>query len=79
MNWIKQSDREPTIKDLPFVTFDGKDYELWEDSDWFSELTDDDKAEYPEFMPLEPPHYEIKDTRHVNFEIKKSTATILRK
>ena len=58
MEFITQSEREPTMDDLPFVTymkvrFDI--YELWDDDDWFHELTDKDRAEWTHWMPLNKP------------------------
>ena len=55
MNWIKQSDQEPTEKDLPFLTWDGYDYEFWEDVDWFDELTEKERLMWTHWIPLQPP------------------------
>ena len=51
--WQDMNKWEPEIKHLPFVTFD-KDgnYELWEDSDWFQELTDKDKSKYVKWISV---------------------------
>lgn len=41
MDWIRIGFKaEPEIKDLPFITY-GKytGFEVWEDSDWFQELS----------------------------------------
>jgi len=55
--WIKMSDREPTIKDLPFVTYEeiSEDIELWEDSDWFQELGEEERLQYTHWMPITKP------------------------
>ncbi len=55
--WIKQTgpETEPTWDDMPFLTWDGKNYELWEDSDWFHELDDDDRAKRTDWVKLIPP------------------------
>jgi len=55
--WISIKDRLPEIKDLPFVTIDEFDtYDIWEDSDWFDEIQENDKLSYQYWMPLlEPP------------------------
>ena len=65
--WIKQSDREPTMKDLPFITY-GKSLsrfpksevimetqDLWEDTDWFFELTEAERLEWVYWQPVVPP------------------------
>lgn len=38
-------DKLPDKKDLPFMTFGGGAYEIWDDSDWFDELTLEEKLE----------------------------------
>lgn len=66
-SWIKQSDREPTMKDLPFITF-GKKLshfpksralqevrDIWEDSDWFQELTEVERLEWVYWQPFVSP------------------------
>ena len=58
MEWIKMSEQEPIIKDLPFIAFDGdmyNKYEVFEDSDWFEELTEKDRLEYSHWMPITNP------------------------
>ena len=63
MYWTKQSDQEPTEKDLPFITYQRKvfihdrdvfynEYELWNDTDWFFELEEKDRLEWVYWMPL---------------------------
>lgn len=65
MKWIKQSEKEPTEMDLPFVTY-GKRLkispevifnvqELWEDLDWFYELEEEERLEWKYWMHLEKP------------------------
>lgn len=48
---------EPTMKDLPFLTRKktkfGYSYDLWEDTDWFDELTDKDRLEWEDWHRLE--------------------------
>lgn len=58
MKWISIKDREPEIKDLPFVTrmilpSGGREYELWEDSDWFDELDEADRLGHDFWFPLQ--------------------------
>ncbi len=63
--WIKQSDQEPTTKDLPFMTYGMKieaapnmyfnEYEIWEDSDWFQELTENERLSWVFWRKLDPP------------------------
>ena len=58
MEFITQSEREPTMDDLPFVTYmkiSFDMYELWDDTDWFYELNDKDRAEWTHWMPLKKP------------------------
>ena len=52
MEWISLKDRTPEIKDLPFVTKEGENFELWDDSDWFCELTEKEQLEWDYFLPL---------------------------
>lgn len=51
MEWILISNRLPTFDDLPFVTVetDGKTIELWEDSDFFQELTENEQLDFKAF------------------------------
>lgn len=65
--WIKQEDKEPTEKDMPFVTFGVKlshfpksdafneFWQFWDDSDWFMELTEEERLEWVYWMPLKKP------------------------
>ena len=56
--WIKMSDREPMIKDLPFLTYYRTQvgpFELWEDSDWFQELGEEERLQYTHWMPITKP------------------------
>lgn len=58
MEWIKMADQEPEIEDLPFVTFKKelhKVYELWEDTDWHSELTEKDRLEWTHWCKVRGP------------------------
>lgn len=42
--WNLMKNGQPEEKDLPFVTYDGVNHvELWDDTDWFFELTDKEK------------------------------------
>jgi len=66
-DWIKKKDQEPTKKDLPFITFGKKlnnfpksniineVYDLWDDSDWFLELSNEEKFEWVYWKRLIPP------------------------
>lgn len=54
-DWVNIKDREPTIKDLPFVTYLNKVWELWEDSDWFQELSENERLEHKCWLPLTKP------------------------
>jgi len=69
MEWIKQSSREPTHRDMPFVTylrvinFHGEDleyeeYDFWDDTDWFFELTEEERQEWKYWCPLTKPNKE---------------------
>lgn len=67
MNWIKLEDRMPTEDDLPFITHSYKlekfpdsgitfEYvELWEDSDWFLELTEQERSLWVYWTPIIDP------------------------
>jgi hypothetical protein len=59
MNWIKQSEQEPTEDDLPFITymsdFGADQFELWEDSDWFQELSESERLEWEQWAPVKAP------------------------
>ena len=55
MNWIKQSDQEPTMNDMPFVTHDGTHTDLWDDTDFFFELTEKERLSWTWWMKLEKP------------------------
>ncbi len=77
MNWTNFINQEPTPKDLPFVCIDkiGMFSEVWDDTDWFSELTDEDKAEWVywtklEDMPEAPPIGEIKEKQVPEFSLE---------
>lgn len=53
MKWIKFIDQEPEINDLPFVTSDNmRLLDVWEDTDFFDELTDDDRGTFVWWMSL---------------------------
>jgi hypothetical protein len=49
--WISMR-TDPEIKDLPFITKQGKNYELWEDSDWFEELSDKERLDWDGWVSL---------------------------
>ena len=55
MDWIKQSDREPTMDDMPFLTHDGDHVDLWDDSDWFFELSERERLSWIYWMPITKP------------------------
>ncbi len=48
MIWIKFRNQDPEPKNLPFVWRSKKGLfsEVWDDTDWFNELTDVDKSEW---------------------------------
>lgn len=52
--WISiKEERLPEFKDLPFITKGaGGEFELWEDTDWFDELTEKEQLEWESFMIL---------------------------
>ena len=69
--WISLKDKEPDIKDLPFITYNVIRYEseIWDDVDWFSELTDEDKSDWTHWLKLPKlPHYldHIKSIKDIN-------------
>ena len=54
--WIDLKTQLPTPKDLPFITEDfDKFYEVWEDSDYFDELTDNDRDLFVKWKPINQP------------------------
>ena len=54
--WIHFKTQLPTKKDLPFITEDfDKFYEVWEDSDYFDELTDNDRDLFVKWKPINQP------------------------
>lgn len=67
MKWTKLEDKEPTEKDLPFITYGMKlsnwpnaptfikEMEVWEDTDWFFELTSEDRSEWIWWKKLDFP------------------------
>jgi hypothetical protein len=66
-DYIKLEDRMPTEKDMPFVTYGEKlsrwpdvnsfieRHEIWDDTDWFFELTDADRDEWIWWAPMNFP------------------------
>lgn len=48
---------EPTMKDVPFLTRKetkfGYSYDLWEDTDWFAELSDKERLSWQHWHKLE--------------------------
>lgn len=67
MKWIKLEEQTPTEKDMPFMTYGQKlanwpkiatfheHYEIWDDSDWFFELDDQERNEWIWWAKLEFP------------------------
>lgn len=59
--WIETAEQLPTIKDLPFVTaekglYKGQwIYELWDDTDFFDELSEDEQLEYENWISIGKP------------------------
>lgn len=66
-DWILMEDRQPDHKDVPFLTMhyklsrfpeSGVTFEyvnLWDDSDWFEELTDEERSMWKYWMPIVDP------------------------
>lgn len=54
-DWISMKDQEPAIKDLPFLTLDGRHLELWSDSDWFDELSEKERLAHEFWLPVKLP------------------------
>ena len=47
VTWLNFKNKEPSLQDLPFVCRNNIGFsEAWEDSDWFDELTDNERAEW---------------------------------
>ena len=67
MDWIKLKDIEPTEKDIPFITWGlYSRYEVWEDTDWFCELTPEERTARVEYW------YKLTSPIHLkNLRIKK--------
>jgi hypothetical protein len=47
IKWHFTKDNPPTEKDMPFLTYEPnhKHFEIWNDSDWFFELDDEERLE----------------------------------
>lgn len=56
-DWISMKDQMPTIKDLPFITYDDlrDSYDLWDDSDWFHELELEEQLHYTKWISIQKP------------------------
>ena len=65
MEWIVNKKQPPLAIDLPFVTFKRhiqsptkllifSDLTLWQDALWFDKLTEEERAEWQLWAPVEP-------------------------
>ena len=56
MNWNITKDIKPTIYDLPFLTYSGYIYEVWEDMDYFYELENEDREKKLYLCKIDQPN-----------------------
>jgi len=56
MNWISIKDKEPVWDDIPFITYDKYGtFDVWEDTDWFQELSEKDRLEHTHWAKITKP------------------------